>query len=151
MSILANTFGTLQALSPNHKHHSIYSLNKLEQDGVIRLSSLPFAIKVLLENLLRHEDGKIVSANHINALANWTSESSRSQEVPFMPARVLLQDFTGIPAIVDLAAMRSAISVMGGDPSLINPQIPVDLVIDHSVQVDHFGSSSAFSKNVDRE
>ena len=151
MSILTNTFGTLQSLSTNHKQHSIYSLSKLDQDGVINLSSLPFAIKVLLENLLRHEDGKIVSANHINALANWTSDSSRSQEVPFMPARVLLQDFTGIPAIVDLAAMRSAISVMGGDPALINPQIPVDLVIDHSVQVDHFGSSSAFSKNVDRE
>ena len=118
--MLTNTFGTLESLSINHKQHSIYSLSKLENDGVINLSSLPFAIKVLLENLLRHEDGKIVSANHINALANWTSDTSRSQEVPFMPARVLLQDFTGIPAIVDLAAMRSAISVMGGDPAPVS-------------------------------
>ena len=151
MSSLSNTFGTLGSLSANQEQYSVYHLNKLERDGIIDLSALPVAIKVLLENLLRHEDGKIVGKNHINALANWRSDSSSSQEIPFMPSRVLLQDFTGIPAIVDLAAMRTAISSMGGDPSLINPQIPVDLVIDHSVQVDYFGSHSAFSKNIERE
>jgi aconitate hydratase A / 2-methylisocitrate dehydratase len=112
---------------------------------------LPFTIKIMLENLLRHEDGRVVKREDIEAMAAWRAAEPGDREVAFLPARVLLQDFTGVPAVVDLAAMRDAMRHLGGNPKRINPQIPVDLVIDHSVQVDQFGAPGAFRANVDRE
>ena len=108
---------------------------------------LPFSLKVLLENLLRCEDGHAVTSEHIHAVASWRPEAAPRTEIAFTPSRVLLQDFTGVPAIVDLAAMRDAMRLMGGDPTRINPQRPVDLVIDHSVQVDAFGNRDALAEN----
>ncbi|MEN9799787.1 MAG: hypothetical protein RL653_3484 [Pseudomonadota bacterium] len=116
-----------------------------------RVARLPFSLKVLLENLLRHEDGRVVTARHVEALANWEPAAVPDTEISFTVARVLLQDFTGVPAVVDLAAMREALAAMGGDPARINPLRPADLVIDHSVMVDHFGTASAFDQNVERE
>src|SRR5204863_9174588 len=110
-----------------------------------------FSLKILLENLLRTEDGVNVRADDIAALAQWDAQAEPSQEIAFTPSRVLLQDFTGVPAVVDLAAMRDAMKRMGGDPRKINPLQPVELVIDHSVQVDEFGSKAAFKKNADLE
>ena len=117
----------------------IHRLDALEREGVATVSDLPFSIKVLLESVLRQVDGELVSEDHVRNLARWGRAESSAAEVPFRPARVLMQDFTGVPAVVDLAAMRSAMQKMGGDPRRINPLIPVDLVIDHSVQVDHYG------------
>ena len=112
--------------------------------------ALPFSLKVLLENLLRHEDGRTVTSDDIQAMADWlTKRASSDREIAFRPARVLMQDFTGVPAVVDLAAMRDAMKALGGDPEKINPLAPVDLVIDHSVMVDYFGTPSAFKQNVD--
>ncbi|MEK7341198.1 MAG: aconitase family protein, partial [Candidatus Binatota bacterium] len=111
------------------------------------VSRLPVSLKVLLENLLRHEDGRLVTKEDIQALAGWNPKAKQDREIAFMPARVLTQDLTGVPAIVDLAVMREAMKRMGGDPKKINPLAPVDLVIDHSVQVDHFGSPEAFHQN----
>ncbi|MFZ5472138.1 MAG: aconitate hydratase AcnA [Myxococcota bacterium] len=113
-----------------------------------KVASLPFSLKVLLENLLRHEDGRVVRKEHVAALLDWNPQAPSEQEISFTPARVLLQDFTGVPCVVDLAAMREALAAMGGNPQKINPLSPADLVIDHSVQVDHFGSVKAFSDNV---
>ena len=128
-----------------------YRLAHLKEAGVVRLSELPFSIRVLLENALRNMDGHLVKSDDVTAVAGWDPQSPPSREFPFMPARVLMQDFTGVPAVVDLAAMRSAIARQGGDPKKINPIVPIDLVIDHSVQVDYFGSSMAFQRNVERE
>ena len=105
-------------------------------------------MKVLLENLLRHEDGRSVSTDDIKALAQWVQDRRSDREIAYRPARILLQDFTGVPAVVDLAAMRDAVTGFNADPQLINPLSPVDLVIDHSVMVDHFGTDSSFEKNV---
>jgi len=116
-----------------------------------RAARLPGSLKVLLENLLRREDGRTVTREHVEALLAWDPRRPSTREIPFMPARVLLQDFTGVPAVVDLAAMRDAVRRMGGDPARINPLQPADLVIDHSVQVDAFGSRDAFRDNVARE
>jgi aconitate hydratase len=126
---------------------TIYNINRLEED----ISTLPYSLKILLENLLRNLDGKVVLKEHITSLAHWDSRSVPSNEIPFKPSRVVLQDFTGVPAVVDLAALRSAAQRSGGDPNQINPQIPVDLVIDHSVQVDYFGTSDARLKNEEME
>jgi aconitate hydratase len=115
------------------------------------LSRLPFSLKVLLENLLRFEDGRSVTTDHLKAMARWVEDRTSSQEIAYRPARVLMQDFTGVPAVVDLAAMRDAIVTLGGDPKKINPLVPVDLVIDHSVQVDAFASRQAFERNVELE
>ncbi|MDX2169058.1 MAG: aconitate hydratase AcnA [Deltaproteobacteria bacterium] len=123
-----------------------FSLPALADAGLTQLERLPFSIRVLLENLLRNEDGRLVKADDVRALAAWSGTAAAS-EVPYMPARVLLQDFTGVPAVCDLAAMREATRRLGGDAKRINPQIPADLVIDHSVQVDRFGSAAAFSEN----
>ena len=112
---------------------------------------LPFALKVLLENLLRHQDGQSVRSEDIQALATWQPRTRPTQEITFRPARVLLQDFTGVPAVVDLAAMRDAMRRLGGDPKRINPLLPVELVIDHYVQVDDFGNRAAFHTNAERE
>jgi aconitate hydratase len=129
---------------------TFYRLDALQQAGITGLDRLPYSIRVLLENLLRHEDGRIITAEDVLALARW-SGAGEAREIAFMPARVVMQDFTGVPAVVDLAAMRSAMHRMGGDPMKINPVVPVDLVIDHSVQVDVFGTPEAYEKNVELE
>ena len=128
-----------------------YRLGYLEEAGATRLDRLPFSIRILLENLLRHANGELVTEEDLANLLEWSASSTPPREVPFMPERVLLQDLTGVPAVVDLAAMRSAMVRMGGDPGKINPMVPADLVIDHSVQVDYFGSSTALEQNVQRE
>ncbi len=130
---------------------TIYRLDRLEKAGLGGVSRLPFSIKVLLESLLRNCDGELVTEEDVRALAAWSAKAPAAREVPFKPARVILQDFTGVPTLVDLAAMRSAMKRLGGDPSKINPLVPVDLVIDHSVQVDVFGSLVALERNAEIE
>src|SRR6202030_1405742 len=115
------------------------------------VARLPFSLKILLENLLRNEDGESITAHDIEALASWDAKAQPSDEIAFTPARVVMQDFTGVPAIVDLAAMRDAMAELGGDPEKINPLVPAELVIDHSVQVDSFGNPSSFQKNAELE
>jgi aconitate hydratase len=130
---------------------SFYSLSRLQDEGLLdSLDRLPFSIRILLENALRHAGGDYVSEDHVKAVTEW-SPTNAGADVPFMPTRVVLQDFTGVPAVVDLAAMRDSLKAFGGDPSRINPVVPVDLVIDHSVQVDYFGTPEAFGLNVERE
>ncbi|MEM1942469.1 MAG: aconitate hydratase AcnA [Candidatus Caldarchaeum sp.] len=129
--------------------YAYYSLSKLEEAGVFKLSKLPYSIKVLVENVLRNVDGVVITDDDVKAAASYRDGGSR--EIPFKPTRVLLQDFTGIPALVDLAAMRSAMSRAGRDPSKVNPSIPVDLVVDHSIQVDYFGVPEAFVLNLEKE
>ncbi|MBR0752416.1 aconitate hydratase AcnA [Bradyrhizobium jicamae] len=132
--------------------YTYFSLPDAEKNGLAGISRLPFSLKVLLENLLRFEDGQSVTSANIEALAKWTDDrGSAGAEIGFRPARVLMQDFTGVPAVVDLAAMRDGMEKLGGDPSKINPLVPVDLVIDHSVVVDHFGNAQALHDNVTRE
>ncbi len=143
-----NSYSTRQTLTVDGHQYQYHSLTALAADDAIGdLEQRPFAHRILLENLLRHEDGETVSKADIAALANWDPQSTPEQEIFFMPARVLLQDFTGVPAVADLAAMRSAVKELGGDPARINPFTPADLVIDHSVQVDRFGSEQAFRVN----
>jgi aconitate hydratase len=137
-------------LKVGERSFEIFRLAELERAGVGHISRLPFSLKVLLENLLRHEDGRVVKAEDIAALAAW-EPTGAVREVAFMPARVLLQDFTGVPAVVDLAAMREAVTALGGDARKINPLLPVDLVIDHSVQVDQFGTTGALAFNTEIE
>ena len=143
----SNSFGSRASLKVAGKDYTYYRMGALEDAGFPGVSSLPFSHKVLLENLLRNEDGTSVSASDIKAIANWSPDAHPELEIAFRVARVLLQDFTGVPAVVDLAAMRNAMVEMGGDPDKINPLQPADLVIDHSVQVDHFGTKNAFSLN----
>src|SRR6185437_6221735 len=123
-----------------------FRLSALEASGA-KLERLPYSLRILLENLLRREDGVTVTADDIRFLANWDAKAEPSREIAFMPARVLMQDFTGVPAVVDLAAMRDAMKVLGGDPQKINPLVPAELVIDHSVQVDEYGSAKAYDLN----
>jgi aconitate hydratase len=130
---------------------AIYRLDRLEKTGLGTVSRLPFSIKILLEAVLRHADGDLITEEDVATLAGWKAEQRVAREVPFKPARVILQDFTGVPAVVDLASMRSAMKRLGGDPKRINPAVPVDLVIDHSVQVDEFASPLAVIKNADIE
>ncbi|MCL7958695.1 MAG: aconitate hydratase AcnA [marine benthic group bacterium] len=145
-----DTFGARRRLQlPDGSSATIYDLQALARAGVGRIDRLPFSIRILLENLLRHENGTTVTSADIEALAAW--DPSDEREVSFMPARVILQDFTGVPAVVDLAAMRDAILEMGGDPDLINPHLPSELVIDHSVQVDSFGRLASLFINSERE
>ncbi len=144
-------FGALSNVDLAEGSTSFYRLSRLEDEGVIpSLDRLPFSIRVLLENALRHAGGPYVSEDHVRAVGAW-SPTNAGADVPFMPSRVVLQDFTGVPAVVDLAAMRDGIKAMGGDPSRINPVVPVDLVIDHSVQVDYFGTADAYRLNVEKE
>ncbi len=150
MSLL-NSFGSKVTLRITGKDYTIYRLRALQECGIAKVQRLPFSIRVLLENLLRNEDGKNVTRKDIERLATWDPTRKGENEIAFTPARVLLQDFTGVPAVVDLAAMREAMVKMGGDPKKINPLQPVDLVIDHSVQTDFSGTSDAFAKNVSRE
>jgi aconitate hydratase len=142
----ANSFGGRAALKVAGDEYQIYRLDAVEGSD-----TLPFSLKVLLENLLRNEDGTNITASHINALAQWDPGQEPDTEIQFTPARVILQDLTGVPAVVDLAAMREAMRALGGDPTKINPLIPAELVIDHSVVADVFGSPDAFRRNVEIE
>jgi aconitate hydratase len=146
-----DSFKCRKTLKVGTKTYAYYSLPAAEKHGLEGISRLPFSMKVLLENLLRHEDGKSVTKDDIVAVADWLKNRRSDREIAFRPARVLMQDFTGVPAVVDLAAMRDAMKTLGGDPQKINPLVAVDLVIDHSVIVNYFGSSSAFKKNVAEE
>ena len=148
---LTNNLDTLSDLAVGDKTYKIYSLAKLESRYGASISRLPFSIRILLENVLRNLDGKTITEQHVESLANWDPSNTEPREIPYNPARVILQDFTGVPCVVDLAAMRSVVEKKGGDPSLVNPIVPVDLVIDHSVQVDYFASGDAFGKNVEVE
>ena len=145
-----NSFGSRSTLRAGKREFEIYRINVLDNQG-ISTKHLPFSLRILLENLLRTEDGKNVTKSDIAALAAWNSKSKPDKEIAFTPSRVLLQDFTGVPAVVDLAAMRDAMEKLSGDPTLINPLQPAELVIDHSVQVDEFGTSQAFALNAELE
>ncbi|MCB9854629.1 MAG: aconitate hydratase AcnA [Phycisphaerales bacterium] len=147
----SDPFGAKKTLTTQAGEVAIYQLSKLIDDGMIGIKSLPFSIKVLLENALRHCGDGIVEKSDVEKIAAWNAEKPAEEELPFTPARVVLQDFTGVPAVVDLAAMRSAMVRLGGDPKKINPLVPVDLVIDHSVQVDKFGTADSLSLNEDIE
>ncbi len=144
-----NSFDARADLEVGGRSYEIYRLDALQEK--FDVARLPFSLKILLENLLRNEDGVAVSKEDIEALAKWDHNAEPSQEIAFTPARVVMQDFTGVPAIVDLAAMRDAMAELGGDPAKINPLVPAELVIDHSVQVDSFGSRDSFRINAERE
>jgi aconitate hydratase len=145
-----NSFNSRSSLNVLGKEYTIYRLDALDKQG-ISTKHLPYSLRILLENLLRTEDGRNVTKEEVRALAAWNSQSKPEKEIAFTPSRVLLQDFTGVPAVVDLAAMRDAMKRLGGDPKLINPLQPAELVIDHSVQVDEFGSAQAFGLNAELE
>src|SRR6201996_6487555 len=145
----ANSFDARATLRVGDRSFEIYRLDALQSK--FDVTRLPFSLKILLENLLRCEDGESIRAQDIEALATWNAKEEPSKEIAFTPARVVMQDFTGVPAIVDLAAMRDAMQAMGGDPNKINPLIPAELVIDHSVQVDEFGTRLAFERNAELE
>ncbi|MEM7250657.1 MAG: aconitate hydratase AcnA [Pseudomonadota bacterium] len=152
MNTSLDTFKCKDILDVDGKTYTYFNLAKAEANGLAGISRLPSSLKVLLENLLRFEDGGSVTADDIRAIADWASNrGSEQREIAYRPARVLMQDFTGVPAVVDLAAMRDATVSLGGDTAKINPQVPVDLVIDHSVMVDFFGAANAFGQNVKRE
>src|SRR5579862_7021572 len=151
MEKIQNNFAARATLSTAGGTATIYRLDSLEKSGHGAVSRLPVSIKVLLESLLRNCDGTLVTKEDVIALAQWNAKSPASREVPFKPARVILQDFTGVPAVVDLAAMRAAMKRLGGDATKINPLVPVDLVIDHSVQVDFFGNAGALEHNAEIE
>ncbi len=143
-----DSFKSRRQLAVGDRSYDYFSLAAASANGLGDISRLPYSLKILLENLLRHEDGRTVTADDVRALAAWLKDKRSDREIGYRPARVLMQDFTGVPAIVDLAAMREAMAAMGGDPDRINPLSPVDLVIDHSVMIDHFGSTGALKKNV---
>ena len=145
-----NSFGARATLAAGERRFEIYRLDALEQRG-LPVARLPFSLKILLENLLRREDARSVTAADVEKLARWDPKKAPDEEIAFMPARVLLQDFTGVPAVVDLAAMRDAMAQMGGDPKQVNPLLPAELVIDHSVIVDEFGTRTAFQTNAELE
>src|SRR5437588_4844734 len=146
-----DSFRCCKSLKVGTKTYAYYSLSAAEKNGLKGISRLPFSMKVLLENLLRNEDGRSVTKADIQAVGQWLKNKTSEREIAFRPARVLMQDFTGVPAVVDLAAMRDAMKMLGGDANKINPMVPVDLVIDHSVIVNFAGSNTAFKKNVDEE
>ncbi len=146
-----DSFKSARTLEIGKKSYAYYSLPAAEKAGLKGISRLPFSMKVLLENLLRNEDGRSTTKQDIQAVAQWLKTKTSDREIAFRPARVLMQDFTGVPAVVDLAAMRDAMKNLGGDPKKINPLVPVDLVIDHSVIINFFGNNTAFKKNVEEE
>ena len=146
-----NNFGCCIDFESGEGTASIYSLEELQKRGIGPIDTLPFSIRILLEQALRNVEESKSNPEDVNLLANWNASENSSEEIPYRPARVILQDFTGVPAVVDLAALRSAVVEMEGDPAVINPRVPVDLVIDHSIQVDVFGSSDALKKNMDIE
>jgi len=145
----SNTYGARATLAVDGTNYTVFKLEALEKRG-FSLAKMPYSIKVMIENVLRREDGLVVTPGQIEALARWAGKGGE-REVSFMPARVLLQDFTGVPVVADLAVMRDAIKNLGGDAARISPLQPVDLVIDHSVQVDSFGSASSFATNAQLE
>src|ERR1700722_225326 len=144
-----NTFGAKDTLTVGDRQYEIFRIDALQQR--FDVARLPFSLKILLENLLRTEGNGSVEADSIEEIPRWDPRAEPSTEIAFTPARVLLQDFTGVPVVVDLAAMRDAIATLGGDPAKINPLAPAELVIDHSVQVDVFGTRDAFARNAARE
>ena len=147
-----DSFKSRKTLKVGAKTYAYYSLEAAAQNGLGDISRLPVSLKVLLENLLRFEDGKTVTKDDIKAFAAWLTDKGKAEvEIAYRPARVLMQDFTGVPAVVDLAAMRDAAAKLGANPKAINPLVPVDLVIDHSVMVDHFGKPDSAKQNVKRE
>src|SRR5207344_2514406 len=146
-----DSFKCRKTLKVGAKTYVYYSLPTAEKNGLKGISKLPYSMKVVLENLLRNEDGRSVKKEDIIAVSKWLRKRKLEHEVAFRPARVLMQDFTGVPAVVDLAAMRNAMQALGGDAEKINPLVPVDLVIDHSVIVNFFGDNKAFGKNVVEE
>ncbi|MBO2536598.1 aconitate hydratase AcnA [Rummeliibacillus suwonensis] len=146
-----NLHNSRSSFEVNGKTYNFYRLAAIEEAGIAKVSRLPYSIKVLLESVLRQYDGYVIKEEHVDNLANWGKDVIGKAEVPFKPSRVVLQDFTGVPVVVDLTSLRTAMKEMGGDPNEINPAIPVDLVIDHSVQVDKYGSASALQANMDLE
>src|SRR5246127_4579468 len=146
-----DSFKCARQLKVGSKTYAYYSLPAAEKNGLKGISRLPFSLKVLLENLLRNEDGRSVNKEDIQGFAQWLKTKTSEREVAFRPTRVLMQDFTGVPAVVDLAAMRDAMDDLGGDAKKINPLVPVDLVIDHSVAVNFFGHKDSFKRNVEEE
>ena len=151
MSSKFNSFGARDTFKASGQDIGLFRLSELQKQGLGQIDRLPYSIRVLLESVLRNCDGHTVTEEDVKSLASWNASSPAKVEIPYKPARVVLQDFTGVPAVVDLAAMRSAMARLGGEPKKINPLIPVDLVIDHSVQVDKFGSNSALALNVELE
>src|SRR6266536_278904 len=150
MKPLDTLSSTLQPLDlGNGQQGTMYSLPQLEKAGIGPVSKLPVSLRLVLESVLRNCDGKRVSEQNVRALANWKPNAPRSEEIPFIVARIVLQDFTGVPLLVDLAAMRSVVARLGRNPKLIEPLVPVDLVVDHSVQVDFAGSPEALRLNLD--
>ena len=141
---------TRRSLSVEGKSYEYFSITEAEK-SIGDVSRLPVSLKILLENILRFEDGKAYRVADAKAVAGWLANATSAAEVPFKPARILMQDFTGVPGVVDLAAMRDGILRLGGNPEKVNPMIPVDLVIDHSVMVDNFGAADSLTKNVDIE
>ena len=150
-TVTTNKFNARGTFSAGGNDIGIFRLSALTDAGIGHIEKLPYSIRILLESVLRNCDGRVVTEEDVEALANWEAAAPAKVEIPYKPARVVLQDFTGVPAVVDLAAMRSAMGRLGGDPKKINPLIPVDLVIDHSVQVDQFGSRAALAANVELE
>src|SRR6056300_1657350 len=146
-----NSYNSLKIISIDNKEYKYYSLKEAEKNGLEGISNLPKSLKVLLENLLRYEDDLSVNKNQIDSIKEWLKSKKSNTEIAYRPARVLLQDYTGIPAVADLAAMREAVKEKNKDPNTINPLSAVDLVIDHSVQVDQSAKSDSFEKNVDIE
>jgi aconitate hydratase len=147
-----NLFNSRQTFDlGNGSKGDFYSLPALEQAGLGKISSLPVSIRIVLESVLRNCDGKRVQEQSVRELAAWKPMEERTKEIPFVVARIVLQDFTGVPLLVDLAAMRSAVARMGKNPKMVEPLVPVDLVVDHSVQVDFAGTSDAFERNLDIE
>ena len=146
-----NLYNSKQSFELNGKRYHYYRLKAIEEAGVAKISRLPYSIRVLLESVLRQVDGRVITKEHVDNLAKWGTGEVKDGEVPFKPSRVILQDFTGVPAVVDLASLRKAMADLGGDPQQINPEIPVDLVIDHSVQVDKYGTNDALRVNMELE
>ena len=146
-----NSYNSLADITVSGKSYKYFSLKKAEENGLDNISKLPKSLKVLLENLLRYEDDLSVNKNQIDSIKDWLKSKKSNTEIAYRPARVLLQDYTGIPAVADLAAMREAVKEKNKDPNTINPLSAVDLVIDHSVQVDQFAKADSFEKNVDIE
>src|ERR1700720_661983 len=147
-----NLFDTLQEIElGNRKKGALYALPQLEKSGVGPVSKLPVSIRLVLESILRNCDGKKVSEQNVRALAQWSAKAERTEEIPFVVARIVLQDFTGVPLLVDLAAMRSAVARLGRNPKMIEPLVPVNLVVDHSVQVDYAGNAAAMNWNLEIE
>src|SRR5579883_3120379 len=151
MAANSDPFGARATLRLASGEIDYFRLDALESRAGVQIDRLPYTVRVLLESMLRQYDGTVVTEEDVLGLARWRPGGPPDFEFPFLPSRVLLQDFTGVPCVVDLAAMRSAVERLHGDPRTINPLVPVDLVIDHSVQVDQYGSEAAFLINVDKE